>query len=108
MSDRPPPIERPNGKLYRPRGVVAHRWENPDAPWADECGVIVIGTHDIERARPLATEAIQRWFDADMIAVRPVVDWYRLTYHYGAMTWKRDPVRGGAGVEFTADYSEDA
>ena len=103
MSDRPPPIERPNGKLYRPFKVVAHAWENDDGQGS---GAVVLGTQDIERARALATEAVQLWFDGDFVAVHPIVGWFRLGWNYGELTWIRDPVRGRAGVQFDADYPE--
>jgi len=97
------PITRPNGKTYRPRKVVAHRWENDD-DWYEGCGVLVLGTHDIERARKLATECCEYWFSMPY-AVKPQPGWYRLGYagaSTGDPTWLHDEVRGRAGVMFTA------
>lgn len=98
-------ITRPNGKPYRPRKVVAWRWENDDAYPVDEgCGAVVLGTHDTERARALADSAIKRWFDGDLIAAKPEVGWFRLGYQGGDLTWLHDEIHGRAGVMFTADY----
>lgn len=101
------PIERPNGKLYRPRKIVVEPWENDG--WAnDGCGAVVLGTHDVEAARALATERIRDWFDSELTPTKPEVGWFRLAYggSRGEMNWVRDEVHGRAGVMFTADYPE--
>lgn len=101
-----PAIERPNGKTYQPRKVVAHRWENDD-DWYEGCGVVVLGTHDVERAHRLAQECCEYWFSMSF-AVSPEVGWFRLGYggaSAGDPVWLHDAVRGRAGVMFTA--SED-
>jgi hypothetical protein len=83
MMDELPAVTRPNGKQYRPRKVVAWRWENDDAsPVLEGCGAVVLGTHD------------------------PEVNWFRLGYQGGELAWVRDAVKGRAGVMFTADYPE--
>lgn len=93
------PITRPNGQLYHPRKVVTVAWEDDDG---GDCGCIVLGTHDIARAQPLADEACELWHG--MPATRPELGWYRLGYQSSQeLHWINDPVRGRAGVYFTAD-----
>ena len=99
------PVTRPNGKVYRPRKIVTWSWENEGYP-DDECGAVVLGTHDAEKAKMLADHAVKRWFDDALIATKPEVAWFRLGYLSGVLTWLRDPVNGRAGVMFTADYPE--
>lgn len=99
------PIKRPSGKIYRPRKVRCYAWENQDLD--DGYGAVVLGTHDVELAEKLATNAIKYWFDSELIATKPEVGWFRSGYHHGEPTWIRDQVRGRAGVLFTADYPED-
>lgn len=90
-------ITRPNGRPYRPRKVVA--WPVADA---DEMtsGVMVLGTHDVERARPLADECAAAWVDGGYVAAEPEVGWFREGYEAGRPMWLRDEVRGRAGVWF--------
>jgi hypothetical protein len=96
------PIERPNGKVYRPRRIRAEAWENDDT-WSEwRGGAVVLGTHDVELARPLATAAIRRHFDAELVAADPEVGWWRLGFHFGELRWMPDPERGAAAVYFTA------
>lgn len=95
-------VERPDGRLYRPRKVVVWPWENDDA-WSEwRGGAVVLGTHDVERARELADSSIKLWFGAELSAVKPEPGWWRLGYSYGDPTWIEDVVRGRAGVWFTA------
>ncbi|AHY26965.1 hypothetical protein SEA_NAIRB_49 [Mycobacterium phage Nairb] len=93
---------RPNGKPYRPRkpGLQAHIWSN-EAAGLNECGVVVLGTHDIEAARPLALDASRRYLDADGIEA-PVRGWFRQGFHYGERRWFFDGDKGRPGVSFTA------
>lgn len=91
------PLTRPNGKPYRARKVVVEAWEDDGG----DCGCIVLGTHDIARAQPLADEACELWHG--MPATQPECGWWRLTYYYGSLRWMTDPIRGRAGVYFTAD-----
>jgi hypothetical protein len=96
------PIERPNGKPYRPRSIRTAVWEDDDA-WSEwRGGAVVMGTHDVEAARPLATAAIRRHFDAELVAANPEVGWWRLSFHFGELRWMPDEQRGPAGVMFTA------
>jgi hypothetical protein len=95
-----PPITRPNGKTYRPRRIVARPWENDDAQ-DNRCGAVVLGTHDIDLARPLAQRECTYRFGM-AYAIKPDVDWFRDGFVYSERAWIRDEVRGSAGVMFTA------
>ena len=103
-----PPIERPDGRLYRPRMIVAHVWDNEQAyGHYDDYGVFVFGTHDVERARALADQAIKHFFDSGLTATEPERRWVRLGYDNGELAYIDDPVRGRAAVQFTAGYPEE-
>lgn len=107
-SQKLPPIERPDGRLYRPRMIVAHVWDNDEAYGEDDnYGVFVFGTHDIERAGALADQAIKHFFDSTLAATKPERRWVRLGYHNGELTYIDDPVRGRAAVQFNAGYPEE-
>jgi hypothetical protein len=99
------PVTRPNGKAYKPRRITYDRWDNEEAYGGDGCGAIILGTHDIEAARPIADQIVREW-DNEYVATKPEVGWFRLSYagYRGDMVWARDEVRGRAGVMFTADY----
>jgi hypothetical protein len=92
-------IERPNGKLYRPRKINCY-------PVADEddfvTAVIVFGTHDVERARPLADSSVKTWADSDYTAGNPETGWWRQAMRNGDLFWVDAPVTGRAGVRFEA------
>lgn len=97
-----PAITRPNGKLYQPRKVIAYRWEDPWAWNTATQGAIVFGTHDIDRARPLAEQLTGAY------AVNPQKGWWRDGFANGERTWVHDPCHGRAGVSFDAcDDPED-
>lgn len=106
----PPAIQRPNGRWYQPRSIRVDSWENDG--WADYpnlCGAVVLGTHDVERARPLAEKHIRDQFDDDLCAIKPEVGWWRLgldltCYGSDGYMWVRDRERGAAGVWWSADY----
>jgi hypothetical protein len=98
---KPPadPIIRANGKPYRPRKVTGHAVADE---WDMVIAVLVLGTHDIERARPLAEECVQLWVDSSYTAASPVTGWWRDGMWQGQRWWVDDPVRGRAGVRFEA------
>lgn len=96
-----PAIKRPNGKDYQPRKIIAHSWEN-DTVHDSSAGVVVLGTHDVERARVLADSCVKSWFGSELSAVEPEPGWYRLGYERGEPMWMEDERRGRAGVWFTA------
>jgi hypothetical protein len=107
--DAPPEVViRPNGKPYKARGVRARAWESESMHfdgYEGNCGVVVLGTHNLERAQKFANELMPYWYEHGLIAVSPEVDWFRLGYgqrNYPA--WVRDAERGAAGVMFTAAW----
>lgn len=109
--ERLPVIMRPNGEPYRPRKMIAYAWDNRD--WSDdECGIVVLGTHDVDCARSFAQSALDFPVGLGMplyIASRADVGWFRQGYDSQGPTWIRDEVRGRAGVMFwaTDDLEED-
>ncbi|HEV2779093.1 MAG TPA: hypothetical protein VGX25_06780 [Actinophytocola sp.] len=98
------PITRPNGKVYRPRKVDVYPVDGDGWSEWDQPGVVVLGTHDIERARPLALRAVD-FFHGVQYAVKPRTGWWRLGYQAGELRWIHDDVHGRAGVMF--DGSDD-
>jgi hypothetical protein len=100
------PVTRPNGKVYRPRKITAR-------PVADSdellCGVVVLGTHDTGRAKPLADALAHQEF-AGFEATDPETGWFREGYESGQPVWIRDDVHGRAGVWFheVAERAEEA
>lgn len=92
-----PLLTRPNGKPYRPRSEV--RVENYTTT-DDMTAVVVIGTHDVDRATELARE---RWeWDNDPPLPAGVRRWWRLVPWggHGDGTWIDDEVRGRPVVTF--------
>lgn len=90
-----PPVERPNGKLYRPRKVVAFELFHED-----EDQVMVLGTHDVAAAQPLADKVAMRVCGSLCRAARPRQGWYRDGYSNGERAWVWDDVHGRAAVVF--------
>jgi hypothetical protein len=90
-------IERPNGALYRPRHLSANAVVDEDQILS---GVIVLGTHDVAAAAPLADEYAQWQLGASAKAIDPLPGWYRDGFEGGARRWITDEVRGRAGVWF--------
>ncbi len=86
---------RPNGKPYRPRKVNGHAVTDEN-----NCvvAVLVLGTHDIEQARPLAEHCAGLWEGGT--AASPVTGWWRDGMQWGQRWWVYDEVRGRAGVRF--------
>ena len=100
-TDAPPlePIKRRNGKTYRPRKITVGVWQD-DNTWEWRAGVVVLGTHDVARARVLADDWIRSYFD--MAAGEATVGWYRLAMRDNEYQWVNDNERGRAGVWFEA------
>lgn len=94
-----PVIMRPNGKPYRPRKVTGHAVADEDD---FVIAVIVLGTHDAERARPLAEDCVRAWVDDGYTAAKPEAGWWRNGFEWGELCWINDEVRGRAGVRFEA------
>lgn len=95
---RLPAIVRPNGRTYQPRKVTVE----PISDGYGDFAAVVFGTHDIEFARPLATEEIASRFDNGYVAGDPTVGWWRDGYEHGDRVWAWDAESGRAGVWFTA------
>lgn len=94
-----PAIERPNGKLYRPRRIRVTGWDNiydHDYAWQ----VAVLGTHDVDVAREFAPQG----YHCPHL-INPTLGWIRLGMCHGEPTWLNDEVRGAACVIFDeSDY----
>lgn len=98
---KPEPITRPNGKVYRPRKLVAHAWEDPWDYTGAQSGVVVLGSNDVARVSEFAVEMCNYWF-LGYYAVNPRTGWYRLGYQSGELRWLIDEECGRAGVFFDA------
>lgn len=102
------PIERPNGKLYRPRKIVAAPWDNEACGRYDGAqGVYILGTHDIVASHERALWGVRYWHDGGLVAANPALSWVRDGFLYGDRSWMDDAVRGRAAVCWTAAYPED-
>lgn len=96
MTDLPPPVTRPNGKVYRPRKPPRAVEVDNDAGWNEPSTLIyVLGTHDIERAFALA-QRMHRGADKDTAKL----SWARLTMRRGEGFWEYDDICGAATVIF--------
>jgi hypothetical protein len=92
-----PAIARPDGRIYQPRKVVAHAVIDGDELLE---GVVVFGTHDPDRALPLASEYVAWQIDSGYAPADPEPVWWRDGYASGHRTWMRDEKTGRAGVWF--------
>jgi hypothetical protein len=90
-------ITRPNGKPYRPRKVIA-------AAVTDDgdmlCGVMVLGTHDYHRAKPMADDYAAWQLGRRYVATDWVTGWWRDGFEGDRRCWVDDPEHGRAGVWF--------
>jgi hypothetical protein len=93
-----PPITRPNGKLYQPRKITANAVGDENEAL---CGVIVLGTHDEDQAKPLADDYVRWQLGAGCGAASPERGWYRIALRHGDRQWITDELRGAAGIWFT-------
>lgn len=98
-ADALPPVERPNGKLYRPRKFRVVGWDC-DPSGDPEWQVAVLGTHDVAAAREVAKYG----FHCPHL-VNPTLGWIRQSMRDGERWWAEDEVRGAACVIF--DESDD-
>ena len=85
---------RPNGKPYRPRRVIAQVIGEEDE------GVLILGTHDLQRAQALADQMAAHVAGSGYVAVRPWRGWFRDGFQAGRRQWVTDEVHGRAGVCF--------
>ena len=90
-------VTRPDGRIYRSRKVIANAVVDGDEFL---CGVMVLGTHDVARAKPLADSYAAWQLGAGYTAADPVTGWWRLGFESGGHRWLDDPVKGRAGVWF--------
>jgi hypothetical protein len=87
-------VQRPNGKPYRPRRVIAQ------AVGEDNEGVIVLGTHDLARAQVLADRLARQIAGPEYTAADPEAGWWRDGLEGGERRWVWDEVNGRAAVLF--------
>ena len=92
-----PPITRPDGRTYRPRKVIACAIIDEDEILS---GVIVFGTHDPERAAPLAQDFVTWQLGAGYAPLYSGGGWWRDGFEGGRRVWLSDDERGRAGVMF--------
>ena len=92
-----PPIQRPDGSLYRPRKLAAEPVLDGDE-WT--VGVVVFGTHDPGRAYPLALALAARDVDSGYVPVDPDLVWWRDGFEIGHRAWIIDEQHGRGGVFF--------
>jgi hypothetical protein len=90
-------ISRPDGRIYKSRKVIAHLVTDEDEV---PSGVMVLGTHDIGRARPLACSLVAEFVDSRDVPADPVTGWWRDGFEGGRRCWVNDSQGGRAGVWF--------
>ncbi len=90
-------VTRPDGRIYRSRKVIAYAVAGGDEIL---CGVMVLGTHDTGRAKPLADSFAAWRLGAGFVAAGPVTGWWRPGLESGGRRWLDAPVKGRAGVWF--------
>lgn len=91
-----PAITRPDGRLYRPRKLVACQVDED----GDFAAVLVLGTHDTALAWPLADQFAAREAGSGYRAYDPMPGWWREALRGGERCWVDDEKRGRAGVLF--------
>lgn len=91
-------LRRPDGRLYIPRqsGLRAAAWES----FGEDCGVVVLGTLDPERAQAFALESAVYWYGPGEVTM-PRPGWWRDGFSWGERCWLKDEHRGAPGVMFT-------
>jgi hypothetical protein len=94
-----PPIQRDNGRTYRPTRITAQPVVDSDG--VGLIGVMVLGTNDINVATPIATDFVHWQLDRGYCPAGAVAGWYRLGIAYGEPGWVSDPEKGSAAVFFT-------
>jgi len=114
MSNGIPAIERPNGKLYRPRKIEAVGLGNDD----EITHILIFGTHDARFAETFAGPELERltgeFYYTDYrleISGQGECGWWRRDlagWDEGAPMYQfaKDPEKGRAGVMFPVDEVE--
>lgn len=97
MTEPLPSVERPNGKLYRPRKISARVLDHDNGV---DYRVLVTGTHDIGRALELARKVAHSDIGREYEPGNPRQGWWRETIRRHEPYWEWDEVRGAAGVMF--------
>jgi hypothetical protein len=92
-----PAIQRPNGKLYRPRVITSEFWVDDEEI---ESGVIVLGTHDFGVARYEAFKLLENWEGGGWVAVDPERRWLRKVIRRHSYMFENYPDTGRACVWF--------
>jgi hypothetical protein len=95
--ERLPAIARQDGRIYQPRKIVAEAVSGEDEILT---GVMVLGTHDPERALPLAADYIRWQLGRGYRPVYKGGGWWRDGFEGGRRVWLTDERRGRAGVWF--------
>lgn len=92
----PPPVQRQDGRWYRPRKLVAC------AVTEDEelAGVVVLGTHSPRAAQALADSYAAWQLGSSYRAADPANVWWRNGYDGTGRGWVTDETHGRAGVWF--------
>jgi hypothetical protein len=90
-------VARPDGRVYRSRKLVAAAVTDDDDML---CGVMVLGTHDCHRAKPLADDYAAWQLGREYAAADGVTGWWRDGFAGGRRCWIDDPQTGRAAVWF--------
>ena len=91
-----PPVQRPDGRWYAPRKLIAEGVTEDD----ELTGVLVFGTHNREVAQPLADAFAAGQIGAGWRAVYSGGGWWRSGFEHGEHAWIGDEGRGRAAVLF--------
>jgi hypothetical protein len=104
MTERPEPITRPNGKVWRGRNPIrVETFVNHD----EYESLVVLGTHDVEEATRRAQNS-WCWNESELFYAEPLRTWWRLvpwdaTGYGHDSTWIVDEERGTPCVVFAND-----
>lgn len=98
MPDLSAPITRPNGKVYRPRKLVACAVSDEDSCLI---GVVVFGTHTLTaEVQEMADRYVAWQIDGGYAPANPAPVWWRDGFNCGQRQWMDDCVTGRAGLWF--------
>ena len=88
-------LNRPNGKVYRPRKPPRALLLGDDYDT-----VLVLGTWDLELAVKTAQIVLDRELGSDFVPISPDFGWYEEKYRRGDLTWVYNNEHGQAGIMF--------